>query len=1264
MVLLSGFLPVEPGVNWYEKAFGLGGTSVYGPTSVEVITPEAPNPSISSTEAVRLEMKERYWEDMAYWDLLGRGMEASEARRLADNVYEITNEEIRYTSDIYSISYRRYPVTLLQSASEADTTPIWPGAYGGGAMAFDHPDESCRDSVLAGAWPQNIWFVDSTSLGDTLFGSFQAAWDSADANGNACNFIHFRSGGDISKKSGDLDNTYENIYVAGQTAPGGGVLFRDGWRFRKGTVSESHDIAFRNVQWRSVGGWNLAILSGGIERFIVANSSFSWSAQQGGAQVLTMTCDTVLSGDASDGICQNWTAQENLIFEPDSTHATLSAIASTPKDAPPLERVFYYRNAHLGGGWRTPTANGRLIRVQDNVQYNRLHDADGALWTRKRGRYDYINLKAIPGPATSSGTFRRGAAISWYGWDDTCPDSDFCGNDDTIDHVTDSLTWVEGIRCENNNWKIGQVGTNDSVWTFPTGCFLQEKNQADSIVPVEYRASNRLLDDSLALLPPIATFTDSVVNVVVDSAGPWRQVTDSGGFVFNRNTIDSARIQWFHDSTGLIAPIQIQPNGVDVLINHELEGISTVSAPTPVAGTPPTDTDGDGMPDNYESRYSISNATADPDGDRWTNYEEYINGTDPTTFTFDDGSESSITLPTDTITFPGAVGGGSQTFERCYTGILQNSWPINIWPVNPDSTGTAYKAFGSMVDSAQNHATNEVNVIIFEHGGKITDGLGQLDNATNNCLYVAGQSAGEGGSEGIAFESGRIFLDEDDRDVVFSHFRTRDSTQNAFLVSDSRDIMFWHLSASHFYGSGGGTGLAMVPDTTGGGTNEASRVTTMKGLYGWPDDNAAIGNRIGGGQPRSNPPNDSISSYEDVHYGPGWRLPSTGGARAQVIRNVSYNWTNRTSETGNGARQVDWLGGMWIAGPASGTGALGTQSIWVTADSTDYPGRVIYVNNISHNATDYVVHEPDSLWRGTYRIIGCRDSWAKCATDGDSVADMNLARASQFGGFFGPQDSVLMDTTNVDRSTELQTVLDEAGAMRILAANGEWVNVRDEFDSTRISEINDSTGLSSTINSPSLSLPSSPSKGTAWTDSDLDGMPDTWESFYGISDNSLDPDQDGWPNLFEFLHGTDPTVFTESDGTETGGTTTFAATATNPNVYRVDTATYLDISVDTDGNNLDTTTYVGYPNLDSLEAIGVTQYRLYKIADSVYLLVTPDTASGRTPLDSAEAVDRCNTDPGCTLDDIRNVPILGPLGLRLPKEAPKPEYIPQVRGLL
>jgi hypothetical protein len=73
-------------------------------------------------------------------------------------------------------------------------------------------------------------------------------------------------------------------------------------------------------------------------------------------------------------------------------------------------------------------------------------------------------------------------------------------------------------------------------------------------------------------------------------------------------------------------------------------GNGIISSQSDVGGWPeleslraPEDSDGDGMPDWWETKYGLdpndpSDATGDLNGTGYTNIEEYLNGTDPTVF--------------------------------------------------------------------------------------------------------------------------------------------------------------------------------------------------------------------------------------------------------------------------------------------------------------------------------------------------------------------------------------------------------------------------------------------------------------------------------------------------------------------------------------------------------------------------------------------------------------------------------------------------------
>ena len=67
------------------------------------------------------------------------------------------------------------------------------------------------------------------------------------------------------------------------------------------------------------------------------------------------------------------------------------------------------------------------------------------------------------------------------------------------------------------------------------------------------------------------------------------------------------------------------------------------------SGTAPTDTDNDGMPDEWEEKYGLDankadDSSSDKDGDGYTNVEEYLNGTKPTEFVDYTKPENNINM--------------------------------------------------------------------------------------------------------------------------------------------------------------------------------------------------------------------------------------------------------------------------------------------------------------------------------------------------------------------------------------------------------------------------------------------------------------------------------------------------------------------------------------------------------------------------------------------------------------------------------------------
>jgi hypothetical protein len=117
----------------------------------------------------------------------------------------------------------------------------------------------------------------------------------------------------------------------------------------------------------------------------------------------------------------------------------------------------------------------------------------------------------------------------------------------------------------------------------------------------------------------------------------------------------------------------------------------------------------------------------------------------------------------------------------------------------------------------------------------------------------------------------------------------------------------------------------------------------------------------------------------------------------------------------------------------------------------------------------------------------------------------------------------------IGTTTALQAydqVLEDAGANKGLNCDGTFLLRQDAIDQRVVDEVRNGTGR--IIDDPSqvggwlTILPA-----VACSDSDHDGMPDSWEQKYGFntsdaSDASKDANGDGYTNLEEFLNGTNP----------------------------------------------------------------------------------------------------------------------------------------------
>jgi pectate lyase len=234
------------------------------------------------------------------------------------------------------------------------------------------------------------------------------------------------------------------------------------------------------------------------------------------------------------------------------------------------------------------------------------------------------------------------------------------------------------------------------------------------------------------------------------------------------------------------------------------------------------------------------------------------------------------------------------------------------------------------------------------------------------------------------------------------------------------------------------------------------------------------------------------------------RIP--GKNREQLVdlrNNVIYNWGYNSCYGGDGDVRVNLINNVYKPGPATRQGVRAR------------------VANPSPGET------PNNWWIAGNLVLGSpettADNWLGVHPSGQlSARDY---RASK------PFEVAVVTTQSAEDAFE--SVLKKAGAI---------LPRRDLVD-TRISD-EARTGTArfgESYEGGGKGIIDSPQTVGGWPelqataaplDSDADGMPDAWETRFGLdphlaSDNSQDRDQDGYSNLEEYLNGTDPTVFVD-----------------------------------------------------------------------------------------------------------------------------------------
>lgn len=454
--------------------------------------------------------------------------------------------------------------------------PAFPGAEGAGRFSF-------------GGRGGKVYVV--TSLEDDgRPGTFREACEAAGPR-----VVVFNVAGIIRLKRA-LHIRAPYITIAGQSAPGDGVCVAD-----RSTLIDTHDVVIRYMRFRR-GAANVfdrddALGGNPVGNIVVDHCSCSWGFDEN-LSLYRHVYEAKAEGDGAKPPAQklptvNLTVQWTISSEALDTYN--HAFGGTWGG----RNSSFHHNLFACNTGRNPSVGmGYDFNFTNNVLFNWRHrTCDGGDETT---RANLINNYLKPGPATPDGAIRyrltspagrsatKGGPLEYGQW-----------------YVAGNV--VDGnSRVTSDNWDGGvqfKAGGGDESTD------VQESADITKPLLVKVRADKPFPLPQVALQPAAEAYESVLAN--------------SGATLPRRDPVDDRIIDQVR--TGKVT----YEAGKGILTD-----ISQVGGYPQYKGEPSTDSDADGMPDWWETKYGLnpcdpSDAGGDCNGDGYTNVEKYLNGIDP-----------------------------------------------------------------------------------------------------------------------------------------------------------------------------------------------------------------------------------------------------------------------------------------------------------------------------------------------------------------------------------------------------------------------------------------------------------------------------------------------------------------------------------------------------------------------------------------------------------------------------------------------------------
>jgi pectate lyase len=491
---------------------------------------------------------------------------------------------------------------IAQSAAVGPLVPAFPGAQGGGA-------------ATVGGRGGAVYRV--TSLADNGPGTLR---DCVETQSGPRTCIFAVSG--IIELQSSLYITKPFLTVAGQTAPGGGILITraEGAVIGSLVLISTHEVIWQYTRFRhryidacadsnnSECGALFSVESRAYN-IIADHNSLSWNQDEGYS-----------AWRGRDFPMRNITFSNSLIAEGLQSHSTgLIAGGNNSTLSSGVTDLDLHHNLFMNNNHRNPLLKIGSARVVNNIFYNNrfyVGQYGGA------GKYDVIGNVYKRGPMTSAAMYPVQAFSSIGGHPpDGEPSIYISGN---FGWHNNSDQWSMGAQVQRENGS--QMGAIPDTWRRTVS--LDAMSGSAGIValpfPIVAEPAGQLATQNARL---------------IEHVGASRRLNCFGRWMTNRDSVDERLIRQYRDNTGIAS-----------LPENETQ---VGGMPTIAAGEACVDNDNDGLPDEWEiARFRNLNQTAqaDPDGDGYTHLETYLHGKRPPIRVFSPSGSPPLSTPATTGT--------------------------------------------------------------------------------------------------------------------------------------------------------------------------------------------------------------------------------------------------------------------------------------------------------------------------------------------------------------------------------------------------------------------------------------------------------------------------------------------------------------------------------------------------------------------------------------------------------------------------------------